>query len=113
MDKRAPKRLGHLFVDLTGAMKHPSIGGRHHAMTSIDSCTCMSWLRMPRNNNNTTAALEGFIIAIASLAKHKIEIITTNEEGELEEKIQEDLDSLYIVPGGNLPHSLRRNGMAD
>ena len=56
-NERADEPLSRIFSDLTGAIKHPSVGGKHFVMSFVDDYSGVKWMKYLKTSNMVVALI--------------------------------------------------------
>ncbi|CAM9287200.1 unnamed protein product, partial [Laminaria digitata] len=80
---RASKKLGRLFVDLSGPKRIPSLLGKRYVMLVKDDCSRHAWVYFLKNKSDAANAFRKFLADVrADGVPSKVEIVWSDNGGE-------------------------------
>ena len=111
-DEQVSVKGQRFFVDVSGPMKHSSLGGNSYVVIFVDDCTRFKAVKFVKKKSNTTAALLSLIADYFTPQKLSIKCVPMDNGGEFEGKIQHELDRRSITHEHAPPDTPQYNGVA-
>ena len=112
-DEQASVEGQRFFVDVSGPMKHSSLGGNSYVAIFVDGCTCFKVVKFVKKKSNTAAALLYLIAEYITPQKLSMKCVRTDNNVEFEGEFQRELDQRSITHEHTPLDTPQYNGVAE
>ena len=108
--RKADRRLGRVFVDLTGPQSVTARSGCLYIMNIIDDFSGYHWMRLPKTKAEASHALRKWLLAVENQSSKKLCYLVT-DNGELcSNEIAQWCAERGITHQFTAPHTFAQNG---